>query len=51
MKLLSALALAVPLSVMSQERITIYQVLPRLYGNTVTLNKNNGTLSETDVAR
>ena len=46
MKLLSALALAVPLSVMSQERITIYQVLPRLYGNTVTLNKNNGTLSE-----
>ena len=46
MKLLCALALAVPLSVMSQERITIYQVLPRLYGNTVTLNKNNGTLAE-----
>ena len=46
MKLLCALALSVPLTVMSQERISIYQVLPRLYGNLKTTNKHNGTIEE-----
>ncbi|MBR1594466.1 MAG: alpha-amylase [Alloprevotella sp.] len=37
---------------MSQnERITIYQVLPRLYGNTQTANRLNGTLEENGVGK
>lgn len=34
-----------------KERLTIYQVLPRLYGNTNTANIPNGTLAENGVGK
>lgn len=42
----------ISLPLMSQnERITIYQVLPRLYGNTCTTNRPGGTLMENGVGK
>jgi len=31
---------------MSKNKIIIYQVLPRLFGNRITKNKYNGTIDE-----
>ena len=36
---------------LSDNKLTIYQLLPRLFGNTKTLNKSNGSIEENGVGK